>query len=280
MTIPRILHVLSLAVALSWAAVSTGSAESIRISGTGGAIGGMKRLGKAYERKHPGAVVDVLPSTGSTGGIKAARDGKLDICVSSRPLRDKEKAPGFVEEPYAKTAFVFTTPDTGVVWGLRLPEIEDIYAGRRTSWPDGTPIRLVLRPESDAFTVFLRGISPRFSDALESAYRRPGLYVGITDQDAADQIEKIHGAFGVTSYSLIVSEKRKLRTLAVDGILPPTSDRGGDRYPYYLTFNLVYRSAGYAGPVKDFIEFLFSKEGADLLRRNGHIPVARRQGTR
>ena len=39
------------------------------------------------------------------------------------------------------------------------------------------------------------------------------MFTAITDQDAADQIERTPGSFGATSYATVVSEKRNIKPL-------------------------------------------------------------------
>ena len=263
---------------LAFLAPAVYAEETIRISGTGGAIGGMKLLGEAFGKKHPGVKVDVLPSVGSTGGIKAVAAGKLDLAVSSRRIKDEEKVPGLVEVPYAKAAFIFATSSSNPVDGLSLSEIQDIYAGRKTTWPHGNKIFLVIRPATDAFTDFLVNLSQGMKDAVKLAEKRPGMFTGITDQDAADQIERSPGSFGVTSYTLISSEKRKIKPLAVDGISPVGKNGVNDKYPYFMTFYLVYRKDRTTGAVGRFIDYIDSKEGEKNLRMNGHIPIGNAQG--
>ena len=252
--------------------------ETVRISGTGGAIGGMKLLGQAFERRNPGVKVDVLPSLGSTGGINAVKAGKLDLAVSARPLREDEKTSGLLEEPYAKAPFIFATSSKSRAEGLRLSEIQDIYAGKITTWPYGGRIHIVMRPASDAYTHFLEELSPGMKDALASAKNVPGLILGITDQDAAVQIEKIPNSFGVTSYTLVVSENRKIKPLSVDGISPVGKNGANEKYPYSMTFYLVYMKGRNTRPVSDFIDYTGSKEGERILRKAGHITIGKAKG--
>ena len=251
--------------------------ETIRVSGTGAAIGGMKLLGEAFGKKHPGVKVNVFPSIGSTGGIKALDAGKLDIAVSARRVRDEEKVPGIVEKPYAKSPFIFATSSSNPTDGLSLSEIQDIYAGRKTTWPDGKRIFLVLRPATDTFTGFLEKLSPGMKDAVESSKRRPGMFTGITDQDAADQIERTPGSFGVTSYSLVASEKRDIKPLAVDGISPVGKDGANEKYPYMWILYLVFVKERTTAAIENFIGYIDSKEGENILGRNGHIPIGNAQ---
>ena len=271
-------RVVAIMMVLAFLAPAVFAEETVRVSGTGGAIGGMKLLGEAFGKKHPGVKVNVLSSLGSSGGIKAVAAGKLDLAVSARRIRDEEKVPGLVEEPYVKAAFIFATSSSNQAEGIRLSEIQDIYAGKKTTWPGGDKIFLVIRPVSDAYTDFLKKISPGMNDAAESAEKRPGMFTGTTDQEAADQIERTPGSFGATSYTLVASEKRKIKPLAVDGISPVGKGGVNDRYPYFMTFYLVHRKDRNTGAVRGFIDFIHSKEGEKILRMNGHVPIWNAQG--
>lgn len=262
---------------LAFLAPAVFAEETIRVSGTGAAIGGMKLLGEAFGKKHPGVKVNVFSSLGSSGGIKALDAGKLDIAVSARRVKEEENVPGLVEKPYAKAPFIFATSSSNQTNGLSLSEIQDIYAGKKTTWPDGKKIFLVLRPAADVFTGFLEKISPGMKDAVESSKKRPGMFTGITDQDAADQIERTPGSFGVTSYTLVTSEKRNIKSLAVDGISPVGKYGANDKYPYFMTLYLVYVKGRTTAAIGNFIDYIDSKEGERILRMNGSIPIGKAQ---
>lgn len=252
--------------------------DVLRVSGTGAAIGGMRQLARDFEKTRTGVRIEVLPSIGSTGGIRAVTDGKLDLACSSRPVKDEEKKANLVEELYAKTAFIFATHKDNTIRGLKLSEIEDIYAGRRTTWPDGRPIRMILRPLSDTFSVFLTHLTPGMDAAVAAAYKTPGIFVAGTDQDSADQIEKVSGSFGTTSYALVSSEQRRVTVLAVDGVSPTEDNVPSSRYPYQLPLFLVYRSNKNTGFITDFVDFVYSGAGREILAKNGHLPLPRGAG--
>ncbi|MFH1148083.1 MAG: substrate-binding domain-containing protein [Pseudomonadota bacterium] len=255
-----------------------GSRKTLIITGTGSSIGTMQLMAKGFQKKHPGVIVQVLPSIGSTGGIKAVNEDKIDIGLSYRPLKPEERGAKIIEEPYGRTAFVFGVQDANPTKGFTLAEIEEIYTGKRQTWSDGTPIRLVLRPISDGFSEFLASIKPGLKSASEKAHAIPAVFVGNTDQEAAAQIEKMPGSFGTTSSSLIASEKRKIKALSVDGAAPTLSNVSSGKYPYAMTLSLVYKRDKYRGAVEDFIEFVFSRDGKKLLADNGHVTLQRITG--
>jgi len=261
----------------------TGSAlasakETLIITGTGASIGTMELMAKAFQKKRPTVNIKVLPSIGTAGGIKAVNADKIDIGLSNRPLKPEERSAEIIEKPYGRTAFIFGVQGSNPTKGFTLAEIEEIYAGKRKSWPDGTSLRLILRPLSDGFSAYLAGINPGLKSAHEKAHAIPGVFVGNTDQDAASYIEKTPGSFGTTSSSLVAAEKRKIKALSVDGVAPTLANVSTGKYPYVMTLSLVYKQDKYKGAVKDFIEFVFSRDGQKILSANGHVTLQRITG--
>ena len=63
-------------------APANASAETRKIRGTGGDLGTMRQLGEAFQKRHSGVTMDVLPCLGS-GGIKAVLAGAIDIGLSA-----------------------------------------------------------------------------------------------------------------------------------------------------------------------------------------------------
>jgi phosphate transport system substrate-binding protein len=273
--VQSLLGCLLLAAGLVSATPALAAQGKLTLTGTGSAIGVMQLLGKEFQKKHPDTVIEVLPSIGSSGGIKAAREGKIDLGLSVRQLKPEERTPGMVEEAYGRSAFVFAVhsevPDSGV----SLKEIEDIYLGKRTTWRDGSPIRLVLRPVSDSYSTYLAGISAGLKTASDKSHTIPGVFVGSTDHEAASQIERTPGAFGVTSACLITAEKKKIKTLAVDGKIPSVANVASGAYPYAMTIYLIYRQDSKNPALKQFVDFIFSAAGRNILTRTDHVTLKR-----
>ena len=100
----------SLSVALGLVAFSpAASADGLRIGGTGVALGGMSLLAEAFEAAHPDTEIEVLPSLGSSGGVKALLAGAIDLSVSSRALKDAETEKGAIARLYATTPLAVVT---------------------------------------------------------------------------------------------------------------------------------------------------------------------------
>ena len=260
------IRLLALAIAIFLAGKA---AADVKIGGTGNALGTMEQLGKAYAKGNPGTKVTVLPSLGSGGGIKAVASGAIDIGVSSRPLKEEERQLGLVESEYARTPFVFAVPAKSRVIAISSGQIADLYSGRTEAWPDGGRVRLVLRPAGDGDSVQIRKMNAAIGAALTHAEAIPGIKFATNDQENAGDIERIPGAFGATTLALITSEDRPLRALELDGVAPTVANAAAGRYPHFTRLYLITRSNPAADPQR-FIAFLRSREGGDLLVRNGN----------
>ncbi|MBI5923065.1 MAG: substrate-binding domain-containing protein [Betaproteobacteria bacterium] len=259
---------LAVAALLSIAGTGCVGAEEVRVGGTGSALGTLQLLAKAFSTRHPGIAVRFLPSLGSTGGVRAVGSGALDIAVTSRPLKPDELRLGLSEIEFGRTPFVIAVAASSPVLEISLAQLAAIYAGRQTTWPDGSLIRVVLRPPSDSDSETLKSFSGEIREAVSLAEQRPGLTLAVTDQDAADDLEKIPGAIGSTSLSLILSEQRGLRALKLDDRIPSAANLGRGAYPYFKRLFLVMR-AKRSTYTDTFIAFVHSPEGRKMLTDSG-----------
>lgn len=244
------------------------AAEEFRIGGSGSALGTMRLLADAFSAGSPDIRITTVPSLGSGGGVKAVAAGAIGLAVTSRPLNERERKLGAVEMEYARTPFVFAVSTRSKVTAITSRELADIYAGKKVTWPDGSLVRIVLRPASDIDTAMVKGISPEIRRALAAAEARPGVQFSVNDQDAANDLERIPGAIGPSSLALIVSEKRALRALKLDGREPTPANAASGAYPYYKRLFLV-TGAKRPAAVERFIAFVRSPAGRKVLERNG-----------
>lgn len=247
-------------------------ADSIKIGGTGTGLGTMKLLVREFNKSRPDAQLVVTPSLGSTGAIRAVLAGAVDIGISARPVTAEESRQGASARAYARTPFVIATWAKNDSAGLTLDELVQIYSGKVTRWPDGSPIRLVVRPDSDTDTVALRTFSAAMSGAVTAALARKGLRMADTDQDNADALEKLPGSLGTTTLTQIMAESRAIRPLALDGVAPTLQSLAAGRYRHFKTLHLV------TGPnpsplARDFVAYIRSPAGQAVLAGSGNLAV-------
>jgi phosphate transport system substrate-binding protein len=251
----------------TWA--SCGYAQEIRIGGTGAGLATIKLLANAYVKNHPGIAIKIAPSLGSSGGIKAVAAGAVQLAVSSRELTGAERKQGLVAVEFGRSPFVFAVSTDNKIDDITLQQVADIYAGKSMQWPDGSRIRLVLRPANEADSTMARSMSPEMAHAVRLAEERPGMLYAVTDQDAQKSIEEIPGAFGVTSLAQIMAEQRQLKALSLNGVRPTPQNLANGSYPHAKVMFLV------TGPrttvaAQRFAEFVQSPAGRDILGRTGY----------
>lgn len=249
--------------------VASVRADEIKLGGTGTALATMQLLADAYAKTHPETRITVLRSLGSNGGIKAVLSGTIQLAASARALTDAELRQGAEQFEYGRTPFVFAIATANPVSALTTRELVDIYSGKTEQWPDGKKIRLVLRPVGDTDSEMVKNISPEMREAKTAAEQRKGMPFAVSDQDAADSLEKIPGALGISTLAQIRSEKRALKALRFNGIEPTAKNIANGSYPLYKQLFLV--TSPHSPPVaKRFLAFVQSAPGRDILLRNGH----------
>ncbi len=255
-------------VIMALSVVANAEQVEMRIGGTGGALGTIKQLAARYCKDHPNVKVTVLPSLGSSGGIKAVLAGAIDIGLSARRLNDSEQAAS--ARQYGMTPFVFVVQRQAAAAGVTSEEIIDIYNGKKAQWSDGSKIRVVMRPSSEYDFAMLQRISPRMEEAVSRASSRQGMIVEMTDQDNLDAIEKTPGAFGTTTLAQILSENRHVKILTLNGTQPSIDAVRDGRYPYVKTYYFVTKRLSSTG-VQDFLTFVHSPAGSEILTRLGYL---------
>jgi phosphate transport system substrate-binding protein len=239
---------------------------TLKVGGTGSAIGFMKRLAQEYCTHHPEITIEVLPSLGSSGGILALQSGAIDLAVASRPLKVIEKRD--VQDLMLGTSpFVFGVHPSTSTEDITISQLIDIYLGTQTTWSDGIPIRRILRPVNDTDWLLLQAISPEVAQALEVASQTEGLYLAVTDTDTAAYLERVTGSFAPITLTMILAEQRQVKVLSFMGI-DPADPKVAKRYPLHKTYRLIVRKET-STEVTDFLKFIFSDRGKQILNEVG-----------
>lgn len=264
-------HVRQVFLAMLVAALPLGVlADGLRIGGTGGALGTMKILGDAFVARHPArGPVKILPSLDSAGGVRALLAGVVDIALTSRPLKESEQRPDLEAFEYGRSPFGLVTSKSGVT-RLAARDVAGMLSGRIATWPDGEPVRVVLRPLTDSDTTYFGQMAPEIAAALKIAHQRPGMVVAATDQDAATEAESLGGSIGTSTLSILASERRRLHLVAIDDAMPSLQGLASGAYKFYKPFFIVTRQ-GASDTAREFVAFVRSAEGRALLEANGHV---------
>jgi phosphate transport system substrate-binding protein len=221
----RAFRVVLCAAAMALAVVGMPAARAsdiVRIGGTGMGLEAVRLLVAAMNDRGVGVAANIMPSLGSSGGIDALLEGALDIALSARPLKPTETAKGGREAACVRSPFVLAT-SRAMATGFKRAEVAAVFADPGAVWPDGEPLRIVLRLRDDSDNLFLADNFPGMAAALQAARKRPDVPVAATDQDNAELAQKVVGSLAGMSLLQIEAERLSLKPLAIDGV-PPTLD--------------------------------------------------------
>jgi len=244
--------------------------DHLLIGGTGASLSTMKLLATAYMEKNPKQRIVVLRSLGSSGGVKALSDKKIDLALSARPLKEQEKTHNFNVLKYASTPLVLVTRKDNEICSTTTDELIKLYSGQNKKWKTGMPVRVVRRPLSESDIKILQTISSRMKSTLAITMQLSHLPLAFNDQENADILERLPGSLGAITLAQLKSENRVLKTISLNGKNANLENLKNGTYPYYKDFYFVI-PAKQSPLLQAFLNFVFSKEGRTILEQNGHL---------
>ena len=104
----------------------------ITVAGSSSVSPIMEKLKEAYVAKNPNAVVEVQMSD-STAGMTGAMNGTCDIGMSSRALKDSEKAK-LTETAIAHDGIAVIVNNKNPLGGLSADQVKSIFTGVSATW--------------------------------------------------------------------------------------------------------------------------------------------------
>jgi phosphate transport system substrate-binding protein len=245
------------------------AAATLHVGGTGAATQPLRQIGARFGTE-TGIQIDVIAGLGSAGGISAAAENVLQLVVSARPLSAAEEAKGLALGETVCTPYVFASSHHSP--GSMAPDaLAAIYAQSDPKWPDGTPIRIILRPKAESDNAIMANLFPGMAQGLTQARTRDSVPIGATDQDNADLAEHIPGSLIGTTYAQIVTERRALRFVALNGELPGLEAFESGRYPFPRHLLLIVKHDP-APEAARFLAFLRTQSGVQAMREVGIVP--------
>ena len=246
-------------------------AEDLKVGGTGAMNGALHQLAPAF-LADTGITLQIVAGLGTTGANDAVADGKLGLAIAGRYLKEKERAKGLQVAMTLRTPFGFATSREGPD-GFKSSEIADLFWINRPVWPDGSPILITLRPADESDNIVVGDLFPGLADALVNLRKRRDLSLAATDQDNADVGEKLKGSLISATLTQILTEKRNLRFVSIDGVAASLENYQTGAYPYGKSLYVIVPST-VSPQAAAFVAFL-AKPAAELLLRKASLIVGR-----
>lgn len=251
-------------------AADTGLDRLVRFGGTGSALGIFRVLGEAWSRQTGMPAPKMMPSLGTSGGLKAVKAGALDVALAARVVPAE---PGLVSWLYATTPYVIAVNSRVSEKGVTVDDLLKIWRGHKSVWSDGSPIRPIARPDQDANSIWMASLHPDMGPALANAHARAGFKLAVTDSDAAEAIEQVPHAIGVLSLGQVLSERRHVRILMLDGRVPTSSALADGSYPHSKPLTVVYPETP-AKTTRQWLDWLRQPVARKILADYGYLPAA------
>lgn len=267
----KLVKVLTLAVmaALLLAPVSHAAAV-IDVNGSTSVEPLMQALSDLYKVDNPDVTINIT-APGSSAGIKAATDGTAQIGMSSRELKEEEKAAGLTETVIALDGIAVIVNQENPVADLTSEQIAAIYKGEITNWKDvggeDSEILLVCREAGsgtrDAFEELMGLID---SDKKSLVYEDGAIFESSTNSVR----ENVAGKKNAIGYVSLGSMSEEVKAVKVDGVEASDEEIVAGNYKVSRPFLLLTKpDAGET--VSAFLDYVMSDAGQAVVAEKGFI---------
>ena len=204
--------------------------------------------------------------TGSGSGITAVQEGTCDIGLSSRALKDEEKAAGLKETVLAYDGIAIIVHPDNPVSDLSLEQIAKLYTGEITNWKDvgGNDAQVVLIGR-EAASGTRDGFESITGTKDKCQYRQELTSTG----DVITAVSQNPDAIG---YASLASIKDSVKALNVDGVTPSEATVKDGSYKVQRPFVLVTVEGKALSPVAQaFFDYATSPDAAAIIAKAGAV---------
>ncbi|MCF0106581.1 MAG: phosphate ABC transporter substrate-binding protein [Holdemanella sp.] len=227
-------------------------------------IGG---LGESFMEANSGVTFTYNP-TGSGSGITAVSEGRCDIGLSSRNLKEEEKAKGLTETVLAYDGIAIIINPENEVEDLSMEQVAKIFTGEITNWKDvgGKDGEIVLIGR-EAGSGTRDGFESITKTEEKCQYRQELTSTG----DVITTVSQNPNAIG---YASLASVKDTVKAIKVDGIAPSETTIKDGTYKVQRPFVLVTKEGTeLSEAAKAFYDFAFSDEAKEIIVSAGVVPA-------
>ena len=204
--------------------------------------------------------------TGSGAGITAVQEGTCDIGLSSRALKDEEKAAGLKETVLAYDGIAIIVHPDNPVSDLSIEQIAQLYTGEITNWKDvgGSDAEVVLIGR-EAASGTRDGFESITGTKDKCQYRQELTSTG----DVITAVSQNPDAIGYASLAAI---KDSVKALSVNGVTPSEATVKDGSYQVQRPFVLVtVEGKTLSAAAQSFFDYATSADAADIIAKAGAV---------
>jgi len=241
------------------------SSASVVVAGSTSVQPYAEILAEEFAAVQPGSQVDVQGG-GSAAGITAAESGIADIGMSSRDLTDDENSQLWSVE-IAKDGIALVVNPANPVSGLTLDQVRDIYDQAVTSWSQAggrnAPIDVITREDGS-------GTRSSFESMVMGGEQiTPRAIVQDSNGAVRQVVADDPNAIGFISLGLVDDT---VKSVTLDGVEPTDANVVNGTYSLYRPFLFLAKTEP-TGEAKQFVDFVLSPAGQQVLVKEGLIPA-------
>ena len=224
-------------------------------------------LGEAFMEANDQVTFTYNP-TGSSSGIQAVQEGRCDIGLSSRALKDAEKASGLTETILAYDGIAVIVNPDNTVEDLTLEQIAAFYTGEVTNWSEvgGADAEIVLiGREAGSGT---RGGFEEIVDVEDACKYRQEL------SSTGDVIATVAQNPGAIGYASLASVKDTVKAVKVAGVTPSEATVKDGSYAIQRPFVLATKEGAQLGDAAQaFFDYVTSADANAIIVAAGVVPA-------
>ena len=243
-----------------------GSSKGVTTDGSTSMEKVIGALGEAFQTD-TGIAFSYNP-TGSGSGIKAVLAGTCDIGLSSRNLKDEEKAEGLEQTVLALDGIAIIVNPENPVEDLDKDTIAKIYTGEITNWKDvgGNDAEIVL---------IGREAGSGTRDGFESITGTDGACQYRQElTSTGDVITTVAGNPDAIGYASLAAIKDSVKALKVGGVTPTEETVKDGSYIIQRPFVLVTKQGTkLSDSAQKFFDYITSADAAAVISAAGAVPV-------
>lgn len=253
-----------LAVALFAGCGKTGSG-SVSTDGSTSMQKVIGALGEAFTADNPQISFTYNP-TGSGSGITAVSEGRCDIGLSSRALKDEEKSQGLKETILAYDGIAIIVNPQNPVSNLSVEQIADIYTGKITNWSEvGAPDGEIVLIGREAGSGTRDGFESITKTEDKCLYRQELTSTG-------DVITTVSSNPNAIGYASLASVKDSVKAVSVNEVTPSEESVKNGKYVLQRPFVLVTKEGTpLSESAQKFFDYATSPDVSDIISKAGAV---------
>ena len=247
--------------------ISTEDTETISIAGSTTVLPVAQAAAEEYMNQHSNA--DIQVSGGGSGvGATSVIGGTADIGMLSRDLKASEKEGNTLKEfIVGKDGIALVGHPSNTVSDLSLEQVKAIYQGTITNWKDvggaDSEIVLIGRDSSSGTREFFTEFVLDKEDAAKEMQE-------LNSNGAVAQAVSITpGAIGYVSLEYVDDS---LKAFSIGGVAPTVDNVISGIYEINRPL-LMITNGEPEGLAADYLAFILSEEGQQILKDSGFIPA-------